>query len=60
MGIKGAIPTLVVVSNGKKQEATISQNAPFPLLPERIITFDRSYIDYGVFGAFQKNVFFFL
>ena len=51
MDIKGDIPTFMVLTNGKKHDATIAQDVPFPILAESIITFDRTYIDFGVFGA---------
>ena len=55
MDIKGSIPTFMVLTDGKKHDATIAQDVPFPLLPDSIITFDRAYMDFGVFGAYQKN-----
>ena len=60
MDIKGSIPTFMVLTDGKKHDATIAQDVPFPLLPDSIITFDRAYMDFGVFGAYQKNGVFFV
>jgi len=60
MDIKGAIPTFMVMTDGKQHEATVAQNVPFPLLPDSIITFDRGYMDFGVFGAYQHNGIFFV
>ncbi len=60
LDIKGAIPTFLVMTNGKVHEATVAQNEPFPLLPDSIITFDRGYIDFGVFSAYQTNGVFFV
>ena len=51
MDIKGAIPTFMVLTDGKKHDATIAQDVPFPILADSIITFDRTYMDFGVFGA---------
>jgi len=60
MDIKGAIPTFMVMTDGKQHEATVAQDVPFPLLPDSIITFDRGYMDFGVFGAYQHNRIFFV
>lgn len=60
MDIKGAIPTFMVMTDGKQHEATVAQNEPFPLLPDSIITFDRGYMDFGVFGAYQQHGIFFV
>ena len=60
MDIKAGLPTFCVMSNGKVHEASIAQNEPFPLFPDNIISFDRGYMDFGVFGAYQQNGVFFV
>lgn len=60
MDIKGSIPTFMVMTDGKKHEARVAQDEPLPLLPDSIITFDRGYMDFSVFGAYQQNGIFFV
>ncbi len=60
LDVKGNIPSFMVMTDGKIYESQIAQNIPLPLMPDSIITFDRAYIDFGVFSAYQHNGIFFV
>ena len=60
LDVKGNIPSFMVMTDGKIHESQIAQNIPLPLMPDSIITFDRAYIDFGVFSAYQHNGIFFV
>ncbi len=42
----GALPSFLVVSDGKKHEVRAVKENPFPLSPDSIISIDKAYIDY--------------
>jgi len=55
LNLKSQIPTFLVVTDAKVSDARIPQDYLLPLSPDSIITFDRAYIDFGVFSAYTQN-----
>lgn len=51
----GALPSFMVVSDGKKSDIRAVQRNAFPLLPDSIISFDRAYIDYKWLWSLKKD-----
>lgn len=60
MDIKTGIPSFLHITSGNIHEAKVAQDEPFPLSPDSIVTFDRGYIDFGVFSAYEYNKVFFV
>jgi hypothetical protein len=53
----GYFPTYAYISNGKKHDVTIARKVP--LLPGSVVTMDRGYNDYKLFGYWtEKGIFF--
>jgi len=53
--IKDQIPEFIVDTTAAEHEAKIPQEMELPLPPDSFITFDKGYIDFGVFSAYEKN-----
>ena len=58
--IKAQIPAFNVITIAKTHEAVVAQNTDFKLSPDSIITFDRAYIDFKQFYAYEKAKVFFV
>jgi len=58
--IKAQIPAFNVITIAKTHEAVVAQNTDFKLSPDSIITFDRAYIDFRQFYAYEKAKVFFV
>ena len=58
--IKEQIPAFNVISTAKLHDAKIPQSTEFNLIPDSIITFDRAYIDFKQFYAYQTQGIFFV
>jgi hypothetical protein len=57
--IKEQVPAFNVIDTADIHEAKVSQNADLPLIPDSIVTFDRAYIDFKQFHAYQtKGIYF--
>jgi len=54
----GYFPTYAYISNGKKHDVTIARKVPLP--PGSIVTMDRGYNDYKLFGSWTKDGVFFV
>jgi len=54
----GYFPTYAYISNGKKHDVTIARKVP--LLPGSVVTMDRGYNDYKLFGYWTENGIFFV
>jgi len=54
----GYFPTYAYISNGKKHDVTIARKVPLP--PGSIVTMDRGYNDYKLFGSWTKEGVFFV
>ena len=58
--IKSQLPVFNVITAAKEAEVTVAKNTSFPLTPDSIITFDRAYIDFKLFQAYENNHVFFV
>ena len=58
--IKTQLPAFNVITEAKEAEVTVAKNTAFPLSPDSIITFDRAYIDFKLFQAYEDNHVFFV
>ena len=57
--IKEQIPVFNVITTANKSDVKVAKETAFPLTPDSIITFDRAYIDFSLFQAYENaNVFF--
>jgi hypothetical protein len=51
----GALPSFMVITDGKKHEARVVKEHSFPLLPDSIVSFDRGYIDFKWLYSLTEN-----
>jgi len=59
LDVRSQIPTFNVITEAREADVKVAQRTDFPLSPDSIITFDRAYIDFSLFQAYEKkNVFF--
>ena len=57
--LKTQIPTFSVVTSAKEADVKIAKQTDLPLSSDSIITFDRAYMDFNLFQAYEdKNIFF--
>jgi len=56
----GALPSFLVVSDGKKHDVTAAKNSSLPLLPDSIISMDKGYIDFEWFFSLDKKGIYFV
>lgn len=42
----GALPSFMVITNGKHHEARVMKEYSFPLMPDSIVSVDRAYLDF--------------
>ena len=54
----GYFPSYAYISNGKKHDVTVARRAP--LNPGSIVTMDRGYNDYRLFGSWTENGIYFV
>jgi hypothetical protein len=52
--IKEQIPAFNVITTAATHEVKVSRNTDFKLIPDSIIVFDRAYIDFEQFYAYQQ------
>lgn len=59
LDLKTQIPAFNVITTAKEADVNVAKYWNFPLAPDSIITFDRAYVDFSLFQAYQEaNVFF--
>jgi len=57
--LKTQIPAFNVITSAKESDVMVAKQESFPLIPDSIITFDRAYVDFKLFQAYEDaNVFF--
>lgn len=55
----GALPSFLVVTDGKKHDVRVVKKNNFPLLPDSIVSVDKAYIDYKWLNSLdEKRVWF--
>ena len=52
--IKTKIPAFNVITSAKETDVTVAKNTVFPLSPDSIVTFDRAYVDFNLFQAYEE------
>ena len=52
--IKTQIPAFNVITSAKETDVTVAKNTVFPLSPDSIVTFDRDYVDFNLFQAYEE------
>ena len=58
--LKTQIPTFNVITPARDSDVKIAKQTSFPLIPDSIITFDRAYIDFNLFQAYEESKVFFV
>ncbi|RAP31787.1 IS4 family transposase [Candidatus Marinamargulisbacteria bacterium SCGC AG-414-C22] len=58
--IKAQIPVFNVITTSNKSDVKVAKETAFPLTPDSIITFDRAYIDFSLFQAYEESTVFFV
>ncbi len=56
----GALPSFMVVTDGKRHDARVVKESSFPLSPDSIVSVDKAYIDYNWLDSLNKNGVFFV
>ena len=57
--LKTQIPAFNVITSAKESDVMVAKQESLPLIPDSIITFDRAYVDFKLFQAYEDaNVFF--
>lgn len=51
----GALPSFMVVTDGKKHDVRVVKENKFPLLPDSIVSIDKAYIDYKWLNSLNNN-----
>jgi len=51
----GALPSFMVVTDGKKSDVRVVKENAFPLLPDSIVSIDKAYIDYKWLNSLNNN-----
>jgi hypothetical protein len=51
----GALPSFMVVTDGKKHDVRVVKENNFPLLPDSIVSVDKAYIDYKWLNSLDNN-----
>lgn len=51
----GALPSFLVVTDGKASDVRVVKENSFPLLPDSIVSVDRAYVDYNWLNSLNKN-----
>jgi hypothetical protein len=51
----GALPTFMVVTDGKKHDVRVVKEKSFPMLPDSIVSMDKAYIDYKWLYSLGNN-----
>jgi hypothetical protein len=55
----GALPSFMVITDGKHHEARVMKNHDFPLTPDSIVSIDRGYMDFKwLYSLTEKGVWF--
>jgi IS4 transposase len=55
----GALPTFIIVTDGKKHDVRVAKEHEFPLVPDSIVSVDKAYVDYKWLKSLQdKGVWF--
>jgi len=55
----GALPSFMVVTDGKKHDARVVKDHSFPLPPDSIVSVDRAYVDFKwLYSLTERKVFF--
>lgn len=52
---RGALPSFLVVTDGKASDIRVVKENNFPLLSDSIVSIDRAYIDYNWLNSLDKN-----
>ena len=56
----GALPSFMVVTDGKRHDARVVKESSFPLSPDSIVSVDKAYIDYNWLNSLDNNGVFFV
>jgi hypothetical protein len=51
----GALPTFIIVTDGKKHDVRVVKEHEFPLVPDSIVSVDKAYVDYKWLKSLQDN-----
>ena len=51
----GALPSFLVVTDGKKHDVRVVKENAFPLLPDSIVSIDKAYIDYAWLNSLNNK-----
>lgn len=51
----GALPSFMVVTDGKKHDVRVVKENSFPMSPDSIVSVDKAYIDYNWLNSLNKN-----
>ncbi|OGL47632.1 MAG: hypothetical protein A2149_09120 [Candidatus Schekmanbacteria bacterium RBG_16_38_11] len=55
----GALPSFIVVTDGKKHDVKAVKETELPLLPDSIVSLDKAYIDYKyLYSLYKKRIWF--
>ncbi len=55
----GALPSFMVITDGKKHEARVVKDNSFPIPPDSIVSVDRAYVDFKwLYSLTERGVFF--
>ena len=58
--LKTQIPAFNVITTAKEADVKVAKETTLPLIPDSIVTFDRAYIDFSLFQAYQDAKVFFV
>jgi len=58
--LKTHIPTFNVITSANESEVKVAKQEAFPMIPDSITTFDRAYVDFTLFKAYQDARMFFV
>ncbi len=51
----GALPSFLVITDGKASDVKVVKETSFPMLPDSIVSIDRGYIDYNWLNSLNNN-----
>jgi len=58
--LKTQIPAFNVITPAKESDVKVAKQTELPLIPDSIVTFDRAYVDFSLFKAYEESKVFFV
>lgn len=52
---RGALPSFLIITDGKASDVRVVKQSSFPLLSDSIVSIDRAYIDYNWLNSLNNN-----